>query len=258
MKWQCDIGPQNTETQRQYEITCANKGKSKETHERSSETGLPSVWPRRGNVSHEARLPGEHRGSRKAVWSPHARTREKNLQQHLDSLAKGAKGSRSEKTPSLRSACSQGWRVTKARGRAPAHTVPFPTDGAGETTLSQGARRRRQPANGGVQAHLLPPARHPVVVRLVALGGELVLLHNLEGSRQSRGERVSHGTPGRQPGQRDQPLRHGHPAHADGSPRAAESWPVPRRELRAAWTRTSSPEDSASGRLFQGDTSQHS
>lgn len=32
----------------------------------------------------------------------------------------------------------------------------------------------------GVQAHLLPPTRHPVVVRLVALGGELVLLHNLE------------------------------------------------------------------------------
>lgn len=37
--------------------------------------------------------------------------------------------------------------------------------------------------------HLLPPARHPVVVRLVALGGELVLLHDLECPQD--GERVT-------------------------------------------------------------------
>lgn len=45
------------------------------------------------------------------------------------------------------------------------------------TGFSDGALWRLGPR---AWTHLLPPAGHPVVVRLVALGGELIHLHNLE------------------------------------------------------------------------------
>lgn len=65
--------------------------------------------------------------------------------------------------------------------RAKAHMAPFPRAGQGAGPLT-GGHSDDVTLNGGVRAHLLPPARHPVVIRLVALGGELVLLHDLEHS----------------------------------------------------------------------------
>lgn len=59
------------------------------------------------------------------------------------------------------------------------HTHPHHEDEAGTRPPFTRPPSRHSPGQQG-RAHLLPPARHPVVVRLVALGGELVLLHDLE------------------------------------------------------------------------------
>lgn len=82
----------------------------------------------------------------------------------------------------------------------------------GSLAMSNQPHHSRAMGTEGVRAHLLPPARHPVVVSLVALGGELVLLHNLEHSPQRRGDCVSYRWD-------DQPLPHRHTPRVYRSPR---------------------------------------
>lgn len=109
-----------------------------------------------------------------------------------------------EETPPPTGLLSKGRRRTRQRtiSTRPVHpggggdSEPGPSTHAYSASMSLGGSPpfklptlSAAPQDRRVRPHLLPPTRHPVVVRLVALGGELVLLHDLECPQQ--GERVT-------------------------------------------------------------------